>query len=132
MFSAFNPSKCTHTWSSGHTHLEQWAADEVRCLAQGSHLNRGKFLPEPRLEPTTSGYKSNTLSIRPRLPNRLAAKVSTPLSKNVQIGPKMSICCVATIIFQHCLNPLGHGVHQSFAGCHWSPLRFIHDGAGGF
>ncbi len=20
MFSAFNPSKCTHTWSSGHTH----------------------------------------------------------------------------------------------------------------
>ncbi len=26
VFSAFNPSKCTHTWSSGHTHthLEQW------------------------------------------------------------------------------------------------------------
>ncbi len=32
----------------------------------------------------------------------------------------MSILCVATIIFQHCLNPLGHGVHQSFTGCHWS------------
>ncbi len=55
-----------------HTHLEQWAADtaapgeqlEVRCLAQGSHLSRGPFLPEPRFEPTTSGYKSNTLSIR--------------------------------------------------------------------
>ncbi len=47
----------------------------------------------------------------------LAAKVSTPLSENVQIGPKMSIFCVATIIFQHCLNPLGHGVHQSFKGC---------------
>ncbi len=38
----------------------------------------------------------------------LATKVSTSLSKNVQIGPKVSIFCVATIIFQHCLNPLGH------------------------
>ncbi len=126
----------THTWSSGHTHshthLEQWAADAVRCLAQGSRLNRGKFLPEPRLKPTTSGYKSNAQSIRPRLPIRFATKVSTPLSENVQIGPKMSICCVATIIFQHCLNPLGHGVHQSFTGCHWSPLPLLHDGAGGF
>ncbi len=50
-------------------HLEQWAADNaapgeqlgVWCLAQGSHLSRGQFLPEPRFEPTTSGYKSNTL-----------------------------------------------------------------------
>ncbi len=56
--------------------LEQWAADtvahgeqlEVRCLAQGSHLSRGHFLPELRFEPTTSGYKSNALSTRPRLP----------------------------------------------------------------
>ncbi len=38
----------------------------------------------------------------------LATKVSTSLSENVQIGPKVSIFCVATIIFQHCLNPLGH------------------------
>ncbi len=36
----------------------------VRCLAQGSHLSRGQFLLEPRFEPTTSGYKSDTLSIR--------------------------------------------------------------------
>ena len=49
----------------------------------------------------------------------LATKVSTPLSKNVQIVPKGSILCVATIIFQHCLNPLGHWVHQSFTG--WPP-----------
>ncbi len=64
MFSAFNPSKCTH--------LEQWAADTatpgeqlgVRCLAQGSHLSRGTFLPEPRFKPTTSGYKSDALSTR--------------------------------------------------------------------
>ncbi len=54
-----------------HTHLEQWTADTaapgeqlgVRCLAQGSHLSRGLFLPEPRFEPTTSGYKSDALSI---------------------------------------------------------------------
>ncbi len=52
----------------------------------------------------------------------LATKVSTTLSENVQIGPKVSIVCVATIIFQYCLNPLGHGVHQNFTGCHWSPL----------
>ncbi|KAK6308200.1 hypothetical protein J4Q44_G00214710 [Coregonus suidteri] len=50
----------------------------------------------------------------------LATKVSTPLSENVQIGAKVSIFCVATITFQHCLNPLGHGVHQSFTGCHSS------------
>ncbi len=57
-----------------HTHLEQWAADaavpgeqlEVRCLAQGSHLSRGQFLPEPRFEPTTLDYKSNALSTRPK------------------------------------------------------------------
>ncbi len=57
----------------------------------------------------------------------LATKVSTPLSKSVQIGPKVSQFCVAAIIFQHCLNPLGHGVHQSFKGCHWSPLPLLHD-----
>ncbi len=61
-----------------HTHLKQWSADAaapreqlgVRCLAQGSHLSRGQFLLEPRFEPTTSGYKSKALSIRPRLPHR--------------------------------------------------------------
>ncbi len=57
----------------------------------------------------------------------LATKVSTPLSENVQIGTKESIFCVATVIFQHCLNPLGHGVHQSFTGCHCSPLPLLHD-----
>ncbi len=62
------------THPSAHT-PEQWPANavapgeplEVQCLAQGSHLGRGQFLPEPRFEPTTSGYKSNALSIRPRL-----------------------------------------------------------------
>ncbi len=57
----------------------------------------------------------------------LATKVSTALSENIQIGHKVSMFCVATIIFQHCLNPLGYGVHQSFRGCHWSPLQLLHD-----
>ncbi len=39
----------------------------VQCLAQGSHFSCGHFLPEPRFEPTTSGHKSNALSIRPQL-----------------------------------------------------------------
>ncbi len=74
MFSAFNPSKCTHTWSSGHTHTHThthtWSSGQsgehlgVRCLAQGSHLSHEQFLPEPRFEPTTSAYKSNALSTR--------------------------------------------------------------------
>ncbi len=57
----------------------------------------------------------------------LPTKVNTPISENVQIGPKVSIFCVATIIFQHCLNPLGHEVHQSFTGCYLSPLPLLHD-----
>ncbi len=58
VFSVFNPN--AHTWSRGQSG-EQLG---VRCLAQGSHLSRGHFLPEPGFEPTTSGYKSNALSIR--------------------------------------------------------------------
>ncbi len=79
--SAFNPS-------SAHT-PEQWAANAaapgeqlgVRCLAQWSHLSRGieggenaRYSLPPlaiparaEIEPTTSGYKSDALSIRPRL-----------------------------------------------------------------
>ncbi len=56
----------------------------------------------------------------------LATKVNTPLSENVQIGPKESIFCVTTFILQHWAS-LGHGVHQSFTGCHWSPLPLLHD-----
>ena len=37
----------------------------------------------------------------------LATKVSTLLTDNVQIGPKVSIFCVPIIIFQHWLNLLG-------------------------
>ncbi len=71
-----------------YTHLEQWAANTaapkeqlgVRCLAQGSHLSHGQFQPEPRFEPTTSGYKSDALSIRPRLPHFIRYMGWTPFS----------------------------------------------------
>ncbi len=63
------------THPSAHTPgaVSCWRCGEqsgVRCLAQGSHLSHGQFLPELRFEPTTSGYKSNALSIRPRLESR--------------------------------------------------------------
>ncbi len=40
----------------------------------------------------------------------------------------VNILCGQTFsIFQHYLNPLGHGVNQSFTGCHWVPLPLLHD-----
>ncbi len=55
VFSAFNPSKCTH--------LEQWAGD---CAAPGEQswtsCRSRNSNPQPWV---TSGFKSNTLSIRP-------------------------------------------------------------------
>ncbi len=60
--------------------MEQWAADIAvpgeqlgfGALPKGLNLSHGHFLPEPGFEPqpwVTSGFKSNALSIRPRLPH---------------------------------------------------------------
>ncbi len=38
-----------------------------------------------------------------------------------KLGTKCQHFVWPPLFFQHCLNPLGHGVHQSFTGCHWSP-----------
>ncbi len=55
VFSAFNPSKCTH--------LEQWAAD---CAAPGEQSWTSCRSRDSNPQPwVTSGFKSNTLSIRP-------------------------------------------------------------------
>ncbi len=55
MFSAFNPSKCTH--------LEQWAAD---CAASGEQSWTSCQSRDSNPQPwVTSGFKSNALSIRP-------------------------------------------------------------------
>ncbi len=55
VFSAFNPSKCTH--------LEQWAAD---CAAPGEQSWTSCRSRDSNPQPwVTSGFKSNALSIRP-------------------------------------------------------------------
>ncbi len=55
MFSAFNPSKCTH--------LEQWVAD---CAAPGEQSWTSCRSRDSNPQPwVTSGFKSNALSIRP-------------------------------------------------------------------
>ncbi len=55
VFSAFNPSKCTH--------LEQWAAD---CAAPGDQSWTSCRSRDSNPQPwVTSGFKSNALSIRP-------------------------------------------------------------------
>ncbi len=55
VFSAFNPSKCTH--------LEQWAAD---CAAPGEQSWTSCRSQDSNPQPwVTSGFKSNALSIRP-------------------------------------------------------------------
>ncbi len=61
MFSAFNPSKCTH--------LEQWAAD---CAAPGEQSWTSCRSQDSNPQPwVTSGFKSNALSIRPTTGQRL-------------------------------------------------------------
>ncbi len=80
--SAFNPSKCTHTRNSGQPTLRRPGSSwGFGALLKGLtsvvvlkvertlviHFPHWQFLPEPRFEPTTSGYKSDALSIRPRL-----------------------------------------------------------------
>ncbi len=60
VFSAFNPSKCTH--------LEQWAAD---CAAPGKQSWTSCWSRDSNPQPwVTSGFKSNALSIRPTTGDR--------------------------------------------------------------
>ncbi len=39
----------------------------------------------------------------------------------------MSIFCRGTIVILLCLNPPGHGIHQSCTGCCWNPLPLLHN-----
>ncbi len=84
VFSAFNPSKCTHTWSSGQPTVwhpgSSWGFSallkgltsvvDTSCQSWDSN-------PQPWV---TSGFKSNALSIRPRLPHiqEMAKNTSLP------------------------------------------------------
>ncbi len=69
VFSAFNPSKCTH--------LEQWAAD---CAAPGEQTWTSCRSRDSNPQPwVTSGFKSNALSIRPTTAQRFDPCLPLPL-----------------------------------------------------
>ncbi len=64
VFSAFNPSKCTH--------LEQWAAD---CAAPGEQSWTSCQSQDSNPQPwVTSGFKYNALSIRPMTAAKIDCK----------------------------------------------------------
>ncbi len=93
MFSAFNPSKCTH--------LEQWAAD---CAAPGEQSWTSCRSRDSNPQPwVTSGFKSNTLSIRPTTAIfirqydigqyiLMCCKISCPMNKLKCCGYKIVAC----------------------------------------
>ncbi len=70
MFSAFNPSKCTH--------LEQWAAD---CAAPGEQSWTSCRSRDSNPQPwVTSGFKSNALSIRPTTDDAISQVLHSSLT----------------------------------------------------
>ncbi len=68
----------------------------VRCLAQGSHLTRGQFLPEPRFKPTTSGYKSSALSIRAT--TEFIAAVSQQVNHHIEY---LAVCHTLILVIKY-------------------------------
>ncbi len=117
MFSAFNPSKCTH--------LEQWAAD---CAAPGEQSwisCRSRDLnPQPWV---TSGFKSNALSVRPTTAVELNGLLWTSVDwclnpndfKNLFITTRASFLCLYVIISAFLSDSHIHGqvsalIWQSF------------------
>ncbi len=77
VFSAFNPSKCTHTGSSGQPTLQggfgalpKGLISVVDTFCQSRDSN-----PQPWV---TSGFKSNALSIKPRLPPQHNGHLTAP------------------------------------------------------
>ncbi len=70
VFSAFNPSKCTHTWRSGQPTLRRpgssWGFGSLpKGLTSVVDTSCQSRDSNPQLW-VTSGFKSNGLSIRPR------------------------------------------------------------------
>ena len=58
----------------------------------------------------------------------LQTKVTTPLRENVQIVPKVSIFCVATIFFSTALTLLGmEFTRASQVQLYWNSLPLLHD-----
>ncbi len=111
--SAFNPSKCTHTQQWTHTHTvnthsgSQWGAvgGSVPCSRVSPQSwywrwrggeSAGYSLPPPATDncwrtwdsnPQPSGYKSDSLSIRPRLPPHIWYIIGVGLAKSLARRP---------------------------------------------
>ncbi len=64
---------------SWHSGVRGAVGGSVPC-SRVSPQSWTEFQPEPRFEPTTSGYKSDALSIRPRLPHFIRYMGWTPFS----------------------------------------------------
>ncbi len=89
--------------------MKQWAADAaapgeqlgVQCLAQGSHLSRGHFLPEPGFEPTTLGYLGFQVQCNYALGNNATMSMLVlglgDMSKNVYLCIFWLICSILYI-----------------------------------
>ncbi len=77
--SAFNPSKCTHTRSSGQPMLRPGEQLGVQCLAQGSRLSRGieggenaRYSLPPLTIPAGAEIRTHNLGLRVRRSIQLA------------------------------------------------------------
>ncbi len=70
------PSMVTHTILGVHLDGTSHLSRGIEGGESAGHsLPPWQFLPDSRLEPATSGYKSNALSIRPRLPLYLSLSI---------------------------------------------------------
>ncbi len=104
VFSAFNPSKCTH--------LEQWAADTavpgeqlgVQCLAQGSHLSHGQFLLERDSNPQPRVTSPTLYPLEPRPPREgnqlcLTALFFLDGTESVWVSVNVCVCPISSFCF---------------------------------
>ncbi len=94
VFSAFNPSKCTH--------LEKWAAD---CAAPGEQSWTSCRSRDSNPQPwVTSGFKSNALSIRSMTPPATHHTPSCSPSSQTTYATLSGciICTVYVLVFVVC------------------------------
>ncbi len=85
MFSAFNPSKCKHTWSSGQPTAVPGEQSWTSCRSRDSN-------PQPWV---TSGFKSNALSIRPTTALTPTCHHLTPMERARRINLGLCMYCGA-------------------------------------
>ncbi len=97
VFSAFNPSKCTH--------LKQWAAN---CAAPGEQSWTSCRSRDSNPQPwVTSGFKSNALSIRPTRQDH--RNQMSPLHNLTLLQPRFKLLILSgqrrKTLFRHTISP---------------------------